>query len=487
MSEINERIMGVRMRISFLLFFGIFILGHLQLQAQEEDKVSYSYKKGEVYVNLDRQADSTSLENLLQSIGSSLAITDSLAQLKSNKVTASGWRLMTYNKSKIVYKKTLNKLESKAKQEFFFTDDGKKKAVFNATADAVYGRNNFHRPSVVETAPGVFTFQLSGFPKAEKVYLSGTFNNWSTTLSQMEKLEDGWSIAMPLSAGKYLYKFIVDGKWMIDPDNSQQETDEWGHTNSVFYVYNHSFFIKRFEEAKQVFLAGSFNDWRTDELQMQKAETGWELPLFLREGVHEYKFLVDGTWMTDPANANNRTNKQGEANSIIQMGDAHVFRLPGFLNAKKVFLAGDFNGWNDSSLRMQKDGEGWTYAHILGTGNYQYKFIVDGQWMPDPNNPHSIGQGGFENSVLSINPIHTFRLEGFESAEKVLLSGTFNGWSEDGYTMKQKEGQWEISIYLPKGKTRYKFLVDGKWMIDPQNPYWERNRYRTKDSILWVD
>ena len=52
--------------------------------------------------------------------------------------------------------------------------------------------------------------------------------------------------------------------------------------------------------------------------------------------------------------------------------------------------------------------------------------------------------------------------------------------------MAKKDGKWVMKVYLPQGKTRYKFIVDGEWMIDPKNPLWENNGAGTKDSFIWV-
>ncbi|MEM6516606.1 MAG: glycogen-binding domain-containing protein [Bacteroidota bacterium] len=38
------------------------------------------------------------------------------------------------------------------------------------------------------------------------------------------------------TAGKYHYKFIVDGKWMLDPKDPVKEGDGKGHINSVWMV-----------------------------------------------------------------------------------------------------------------------------------------------------------------------------------------------------------------------------------------------------------
>jgi 1,4-alpha-glucan branching enzyme len=56
-------------------------------------------------------------------------------------------------------------------------------------------------------------------------------------------------------------------------------------------------------------------------------------------------------------------------------------------DAKEVILMGDFNNWNPKKHPMKKDDNGkWTKAVTLPTGQYEYKFLVDGQWKQDPQN-----------------------------------------------------------------------------------------------------
>lgn len=49
--------------------------------------------------------------------------------------------------------------------------------------------------------------------------------------------------------------------------------------------------------ARQVFLAGTFNDWSTSAAPMRRSEDGrWTIDMPLAPGRYEYKFLVDGAW-----------------------------------------------------------------------------------------------------------------------------------------------------------------------------------------------
>ncbi len=54
--------------------------------------------------------------------------------------------------------------------------------------------------------------------------------------------------------------------------------------------------------------------------------------------------------------------------------------------ASSVFVAGNFNDWNAqaSPLRGLKDGR-WCLQLRLKPGRYEYRFLVDGVWRPDPS------------------------------------------------------------------------------------------------------
>ena len=54
--------------------------------------------------------------------------------------------------------------------------------------------------------------------------------------------------------------------------------------------------------------------------------------------------------------------------------------------AKRVILAGSFNNWDGSALVAKKDTKGnWAIKINLKPGTYEYKFVVDGSWLNDPN------------------------------------------------------------------------------------------------------
>jgi 1,4-alpha-glucan branching enzyme len=73
-------------------------------------------------------------------------------------------------------------------------------------------------------------------------------------------------------------------------------------------------------------------------------------------------------------------------------------------DAKQVLLGGDFNGWATGAAPMKRHGDGhWETTVPLAPGRYQYKFLVDGQWIEDPKAQENVqNQHGTLNSVLEV-------------------------------------------------------------------------------------
>src|SRR5215467_4438305 len=71
-------------------------------------------------------------------------------------------------------------------------------------------------------------------------------------------------------------------------------------------------------DAKQVCVAGSFNEWKPDTTPLtQKGNGRWVGDLAIKPGRHEYLFVVDGQWMPDPNARESVQNPFGGRNSIL--------------------------------------------------------------------------------------------------------------------------------------------------------------------------
>ncbi len=159
---------------------------------------------------------------------------------------------------------------------------------------------------------------------------------------------------------------------------------------------------------------------------------------------------------------------------------------------QSVLASGTFNGWASTTpgaaVLADGDGDGvWTVDLVLTPGSYQYKFIVDGTWTPDPDNPLRVDDGyGGQNSVLAVPPCEgaapppatcptVFTYGPDAQAGEVLLSGSFNGWGATpsaATPMLDPDGDdvFEATVELAPGSYQYELIVDGAWMTDPANP-----------------
>jgi chromosome partitioning protein len=72
-------------------------------------------------------------------------------------------------------------------------------------------------------------------------------------------------------------------------------------------------------------------------------------------------------------------------------------------------------------------------------------------------------------------------------AKEVYVSGDFNGWKTDGNSkMNLQEGTWRKRLSLANGKYHYRFVIDGKWTEDFNNPLKEKNPFGQMDSLIEV-
>jgi len=74
-------------------------------------------------------------------------------------------------------------------------------------------------------------------PQAGKVYVTGNFDNWQK-VNELEKQPDGTFkkvIPLPSDEEKILYKFVVDGNWVVD-NNMPVEDDGMGNQNNCLNI-----------------------------------------------------------------------------------------------------------------------------------------------------------------------------------------------------------------------------------------------------------
>ncbi len=73
--------------------------------------------------------------------------------------------------------------------------------------------------------------------------------------------------------------------------------------------------------------------------------------------------------------------------------------------AEHVYVCGDFDDWQSTSLRMigNPDASLWEKRLVLAPGRYEYKFIVDGEWIHDDRACNHVPNAqGSLNSVVEV-------------------------------------------------------------------------------------
>jgi len=230
------------------------------------------------------------------------------------------------------------------------------------------------------------------------------------------------SIVSVLSAVLFLFSPAEAKLKKISPDADKPAVQKTASkdvtrvlpSGEVEFVYSNP-------SAKNVFVAGNFNDWNSSRDALSKDKKGlWRLTLPLKPGHHQYKFVVDGAWLADPTNSNTTDDGFGGVNSVIEVksspapsikskstatqpiagGVKFVYKNTA---ARSVSVAGSFNSWNTQSDPMVKEGDTWVLIKKLPKGSYQYKFVVDGAWIQDVTNPETTDDGfGGKNSVIEV-------------------------------------------------------------------------------------
>ena len=94
-------------------------------------------------------------------------------------------------------------------------------------------------------------------------------------------------------------------------------------------------------------------------------------------------------------NKRHKANGNGSVNQSVRLEFIHA-------TAKSVSVAGNFNDWRPGATEMVSVGDSrWLKQLVLAPGVYEYRLVVDGEWMPDPRaSETSPNPFGGLNSVL---------------------------------------------------------------------------------------
>lgn len=402
-----------------------------------------------------------------------------------------------------------------------------------------------------------------------KIHIINESLNFEKTLD-LTRISPGiWRIVIPMNylyreAGitkyTYFYYFIVDGRKILDPTNSNRTMDyERGVEGKVsFFKMEHRqrqpHMVTRNPEIMTTGMIFYFTREVTEgtivKLMISKEGTDFSrvftfrtnregmkyvfvkkdiLPEKKMPGRYLYKFIINGKYVLDTLNPNQTTSPIGGTFNLVvieepgaegvQIPVSPVVKMEGLIfyckapRARRVALITDLNGWREQ-LPMHKSGNPrykgvWTILLSvknrelpLTAGKFRYKYVIDGVITHDMDNPNFEEDGlGSKVSVFTLekplnyygtNPIHLreniyrfFIMT--RRAQRVFLVGNFNDWNPFTHRMTRvNDDLFIIDVILHPGTYYYNFVLDNQWTHDPRNTEVAYNQVGQRVSVVVI-
>jgi 1,4-alpha-glucan branching enzyme len=79
-----------------------------------------------------------------------------------------------------------------------------------------------------------------------------------------------------------------------------------------------------------------------------------------------------------------------------------------------------------------------------------------------------------------------FELPSCVWADRISLTGDFNGWRENDIMLQQaRSGVWQATVDLPLGaRYQFRYVVDGQWCTDSHADGMSDNTYGSQNSLV---
>ena len=299
--------------------------------------------------------------------------------------------------------------------------------------------------------------------------------------------------ATQLSSGK---AFVVDGVG----GTPKAYTPPVVKDGKVTFTYEGS--------ASKVLLAGTMNDW--SGVAMTKNGTTFTYTYDLEPGTYEYKFVVDGNWISDPSNGN-ITGNDGNSYIVVSGGSSTATGNTVKLHFQNTLGWGTvcgsawttvgttstaIDGWGWPGQALQKDADGNYLLELkpnLVAGqslgylfhdfdkNQTVDLSIDYATLSKGNvelwvKPTTANDEGKFNCSTATSFTASPKIEGNKvtftytgTATSVYVAGSFNSWSSSAAKMTKSGNTFTYTTTLDNGIYEYKFVVDGSWITDPSN------------------
>jgi enterochelin esterase family protein len=154
-------------------------------------------------------------------------------------------------------------------------------------------------------------------------------------------------------------------------------------------------------------------------------------------------------------------------------------------DAAHVTLAGEFNEWGrrNDAIQMERSGDAGLFFHTLTVtepARLEYKFIVDGEWKPDPLCHHNIDNGvGGQNSFFVVGEFH-------DPPELEWIAEAAHGRVEEfEFESARLLNKRRVYVYLPAAYDRDSSARFPTFYVHDGGEYLERARMSTvMDNLI---
>ena len=89
-------------------------------------------------------------------------------------------------------------------------------------------------------------------------------------------------------------------------------------------------------------------------------------------------------------------------------------------------------------------------------------------------------------STTQANVTFKLRQTNYMYSRLITIAGDFNNWNPMIHPFVKQNGEWVCRLELKPGRYHYKFVIDGVWTLDPENPNAELDDNENFNSILIV-
>lgn len=119
---------------------------------------------------------------------------------------------------------------------------------------------------------------------------------------------------------------ILELGWKWDENRERKaESPRWEQATGSRKVCGGILFQYYAPKAKEVLIAGDFNQWVGAPLFRRSGNGLWQRVIPITKGAWRYKFLIDGEWKVDPSAGSEKENPFGTRDSYIQLDrEVHV-------------------------------------------------------------------------------------------------------------------------------------------------------------------